>query len=180
MAERIVGLISCVMCAVPYLIMAKYDVNSQTPIHFWSGDTALGKVVKNVPAYNREMAELYKKYGFMYCLSGLGCLLFPPVGYGLLCLTIAGIVLVYRAYKKILKKYQNESSGAFPQITPAYRKAMTGFGLVFFIIFILLWLPLFFAGQNSPWLIISILGTVAEAIIGMAVYVLVIAKKTSN
>ena len=36
MVGRIVGLISCVMCAIPFLIIAVYNKGSKEPINFWS------------------------------------------------------------------------------------------------------------------------------------------------
>ncbi len=41
MVGRIVGFISCVMCATPFLIIAIYNKDSKEPINFWSGDTTL-------------------------------------------------------------------------------------------------------------------------------------------
>lgn len=38
MAEKIVGLISCLLCAVPFLIIGIFEKNSKEPITFWSGD----------------------------------------------------------------------------------------------------------------------------------------------
>ena len=41
MAEKIVGLISCLLCAVPFLIIGIFEKNSKEPITFWSGDKTL-------------------------------------------------------------------------------------------------------------------------------------------
>ncbi len=48
MFPRIVGLISCFMCAFPFLIIGIYDKDSKEPINFWAGDTTLKTKVKNV------------------------------------------------------------------------------------------------------------------------------------
>ena len=61
MVGRIIALVSCLMCAFPFFIIAAYNKNSREPITFWSGDTTLKAKVKNVQEYNREMAVLYKK-----------------------------------------------------------------------------------------------------------------------
>ena len=106
MVERIIGLVACLMCAVPFLIISKYDKNSREPINFWSGDTTLKKKVKNVSAYNEEMASLYKKCVIAFVLTGAGFLIWPILGVVLLCFDCTlGIYLVYRCYKKILGKY---------------------------------------------------------------------------
>lgn len=57
-----------------------------------------------------------------------------------------------------------------------YNKA-TGALLFFYgIVFILLGLPLL-AGQNSPYILLSIIGVAMETIVMMAIYFLVITKK---
>lgn len=57
-----------------------------------------------------------------------------------------------------------------------YNRALGKLFIVFGVLFVLLGLPML-AGQNSPWIVISILGAAAEAIGAMAVYVTVIEKK---
>lgn len=107
MVERIIGLISCLLCAVPFFIISKYDRNSREPINFWSGDKTLKKRVKNIPEYNREMADLYKKCAMAFCISGIGFLILPVVGLILICFDCTlGIYIVYRCYKKVLGKYE--------------------------------------------------------------------------
>ena len=51
----------------------------------------------------------------------------------------------------------------------AYNKALGKLFIGFGIVFILLGLPLL-AGQNSPWIILSIVGVMALAIASMAIY----------
>ena len=106
MAERIVGLVRCLLCAFPFLIIAVYDKGSNEPINFWSGDTSLKKKVKNVRDYNREMAQLYKKCAIAFLITGAGFVIYPIIGIVLICLDCTvGIYIVYRNYKKILKTY---------------------------------------------------------------------------
>ncbi len=106
MVGRIVGLVSCLMCAVPFLIISLYDRNSSEPIHFWSGDTSLKKKVKNIRDYNREMSELYKKCAIMFLVAGIGFIVYPAIGIILVCLnSTLGIYIMYRIYKKILHTY---------------------------------------------------------------------------
>lgn len=58
----------------------------------------------------------------------------------------------------------------------AYNKAVGILWIVFAVIFMLLGIPLL-AGDNSALLVITLLGTMAEVVMLMAVYVLVIEKK---
>lgn len=58
----------------------------------------------------------------------------------------------------------------------AYNRAVGKLWMVFGAVLILLGLPLL-DGQNSPYVIISMLGIMLEAIAAMAVYVIVIERK---
>lgn len=102
----IIGFISCIMCAVPFLIISVYNKDSREPINFWAGDTTLKSRVKNVHEYNIEMAALYKKCAIAFFISGIGCLINMFIGIILVCLDCTlGIYIVYREYKKILEMY---------------------------------------------------------------------------
>ena len=117
MAEKIVGLISCLLCAVPFLIIGIFEKNSKEPITFWSGDKTLKSKVKDVTAYNLEMGMLYQKCAFAFMLSGICCLI--SLGFGIVMLVLdctAGVYLMYRSYKK--------NSGTEFVIDSACRKAM--------------------------------------------------------
>lgn len=106
MVGRIVALVSCFMCAVPFLIIGIYNKDSKEPINFWSGDTTLKSKVKNVVEYNKEMAALYKKCAIVFLLTGIGFVIYPIIGILLLCFDCTlGIYIMYREYKRILKLY---------------------------------------------------------------------------
>lgn len=106
MVGKIICLVSCILCAVPFMIISKYDKNSSTPIGFWSGDTSLKDKVKNVKEYNVEMAALYKKCVYAFLLTGASFLIMPVIGYILVCFDCTiGIYIVWRCYKKILNRY---------------------------------------------------------------------------
>lgn len=105
MAEKIVGLISCLLCAVPFLIIGIFEKNSREPITFWSGDKTLKSKVKDVTAYNLEMGMLYQRCAFAFMLSGICCLI--SLGFGIVMLVLdctAGVYLMYRSYKRILER----------------------------------------------------------------------------
>lgn len=106
MIGGLIGFVACLMCAIPFFIISKYEKDSREPINFWSGDESLEKKVKNVKEYNREMAALYQKCAVAFLVAGLGCLFY--MGLGILILGLectVGIYLVYRKYKKILEQY---------------------------------------------------------------------------
>lgn len=58
----------------------------------------------------------------------------------------------------------------------SYNKALGRLFICFGVVFILLGLPLL-AGQNSPWIIMSIIGTMFLAIVAMGIYTMVIEPK---
>ena len=57
-----------------------------------------------------------------------------------------------------------------------YNAAVGKLFIIFGIVFILLGLPLL-AGQNSPWIFLSVLGALLECIAAMAVYTVVIEER---
>lgn len=106
MIGRIIALVSCLLCAIPFGIVSKYEKDSRDPVPFWSGDTSLKSKVTNVREYNREMCRLYQKCAIAFLLTGCSFLLSDLVGVVLLCFDCTiGIYLVYRGYKKILGRY---------------------------------------------------------------------------
>ena len=106
MAGRIISFIAYMLCAVPFWVIAKYNKNSKDPISFWSGDNSLKDKVKDIPAYNREMAAVYNKYAWTYAGAAVAGAVHPMAGVAVLAVACTvGIFLVYRAYKKILDKY---------------------------------------------------------------------------
>ncbi|MDD6057845.1 MAG: hypothetical protein PUB98_06265 [Clostridiales bacterium] len=57
-----------------------------------------------------------------------------------------------------------------------YNAAVAKLFCVFGMVFVLLGVPLL-AGQNSAWIFLSIIGTMAESITAMVIYTMVIEKK---
>ena len=105
MAGRIISFICYMLCAIPFWGIAKFGKDSKDPISFWSGDTSLKGKIKDVPAYNREMARVYTIYGWAYFAAAVGGAIHPIAGVVVLVLDLIAIIFVYRAYKKILSKY---------------------------------------------------------------------------
>lgn len=106
MIGALIGFISCLLCAVPFYIISKYDKDSITPISFWSGDTTLKDKVNDVRSYNYEMADLYRKCAIVFVISGILFFLHPIAGIiAIIFDCTLGVYLVYVVYKKILIKY---------------------------------------------------------------------------
>ena len=106
MVGRIITCVCILFTAAAFWAIAKFGKDGKDPISFWSGDNSLKGKVTDVPAYNREMAALYNRYGWAYAVAAAGSLVWLYLGLGILALDMTvGIFLVYRAYKKILSKY---------------------------------------------------------------------------
>lgn len=106
MVGRIIGLVCCLLCALPFFVMSIYNKDSDEPINFWSGDTSLKDKVKDVKGYNMEMARLYRNCAAFFLLDGILLIIIPIAGIVLLVLGCsAGIFLAYRVYKGILERY---------------------------------------------------------------------------
>lgn len=96
-------------------------------------------------------------------------------------LVISCAFILFGIYSFISKKEVAFSFWANAEVFPvnnvkAYNRAVGKLWCVFGIVLAALGLPLL-NGQNSPYILLSILGVMAEAIIAMAVYVTVIEKK---
>lgn len=86
-----------------------------------------------------------------------------------------GIYIFLSKKKKAFGFWANEDT--FPvENVRAYNRALGKLWIVFGMIFILLGLSLL-KGQNSLWILLSILGAMLEAIGCMVVYILVIERK---
>lgn len=106
MAGQIIGCISCVLCALPFLLIARYQPRSGEPIAFWSGDESLRDRVRDLPAYNRAMSRLFRRLGLSFLFSGMMMLVWDLAGLILLGLTCTvGIYLVWRGYRRALAAY---------------------------------------------------------------------------
>ena len=109
MPGRIIGCFSCIFCALPFFYIAWEGLQKNAaPLAFWAGDDTLKDKLADVPAYNAEMARLYRLYAIAFMLAGVFCLIFPPVGIALIVLnSTAGIYALYRSYRSIFRKYKN-------------------------------------------------------------------------
>lgn len=85
---------------------------------------------------------------------------------------------IYACYTKKTMPFGFWANAEPPQVkdVKAYNRAVGRLWCVFGIVFVLLGLPLL-TGQNTPYIVFSILGCMAETIGAMAVYVTVIEKK---
>lgn len=109
MSGRIIGMISCILCAVPFWIIGYYNKNSREPIPFWSGDKSLKEKVKDIQGYNAKMSRLYIRCALAFAAAGVICLIHLGLGISVLLLECTfGIYVVWRIYKNILQQHFDE------------------------------------------------------------------------
>ena len=78
--ERIIGAVCCLLCAFLWHRLS-CSRDSREPTGFWSGEEEKRKAtVRDVQAYNGEMARLYRKCSLACVLSGVLFLLLPSAG----------------------------------------------------------------------------------------------------
>lgn len=91
------------------------------------------------------------------------------------CFIIMGIYNFFSKKKSAFGFWANAKVFEVTDVK-AYNRALGKLWCVFGVVFALLGLPLLY-GQNSPYILLTILGAMLEAIAAMVVYVTVIEKK---
>ena len=114
--EAIFGGVLCLViswsCAVLFYGIGWWAQRKQTPMGFWSGMELKPEWVRDIPAYNRECAVMWKVYSIPYFLCGiLGLLGMFHTGFTvamvvlMVLATVPGLIPLIRHYKKIERKY---------------------------------------------------------------------------
>ena len=93
MGEKIIMIMSCLLCAIPFYTIAFLGKNSSTPITFWAGDNKLKNIVKDVKGYNLEMFKLYSFYATIFLFAGIAYIFHEPLG--LFILIFAATVVIF-------------------------------------------------------------------------------------
>ncbi|MBD5478747.1 MAG: hypothetical protein HDR14_05570 [Lachnospiraceae bacterium] len=91
------------------------------------------------------------------------------------CFVIMGIYNFFSKKKSAFGFWANAKVFEVTDVK-AYNRALGKLWCVFGVVFALLGLPLLY-GQNSPYILLTVLGAMLEAIAAMVVYVTVIEKK---
>ena len=105
MIGKIICCLCSVLCGLPFLYIGTYEKNNKEPISFWTGDASLSSKLKDIPSYNLKMAALYRKYSIAYFISAITYIISPIIGTIVLCISMLGIVIIYKYYKKYLELY---------------------------------------------------------------------------
>ncbi len=106
MAGRVIGLISCAFCAIPFLIIAASGRKSAEPLGFFSGGPSLVGRIRDVKAYNAAMARVYLITALVFFMTGLCYLALPFVATVLIVSeSTLGVLVLYLFYKRYLRRY---------------------------------------------------------------------------
>ena len=99
------------LCALPFFYIAWEGLQKNAaPIAFWAGDDTLKDKLADIPAYNAEMARLYRRYGASFALYGLLFLINSPIGIIAVCLECTvGLYLLFRSYQSILLRHSRSN-----------------------------------------------------------------------
>lgn len=108
-AETVAGMITVVICSVPYLIMGYVQKNSAEPVGFWTGKNPPPKeLVTDVTAYNRKHGRMWLCYGLGMIASFFGGMFFGDELAAFLFFggeALGGIVLMILYHNHLEKKY---------------------------------------------------------------------------
>lgn len=105
MQTKIIGLIVCLLCSTPWLLLA-LNKSSDEPIGFLKMDHSLKHIIGHLDLYNKEMSFMYIIYGTIYFPLALILCVYPFVGYFLLGLHLSvGLYFVNKRQKALVSKY---------------------------------------------------------------------------
>ena len=106
MGASIVMFVICTLCGGIFFSIGQWAQRSSKPMHFYSGTTVSPDEIRDIPAYNRENARMWKIYSLPYfgaAILGIRNPGLSAVLIGVACLP--GIIVLVSAYQRIYRKY---------------------------------------------------------------------------
>ena len=95
------------LCGALFFGIGVYAKRLQKPMWFWSGTEVNASEIKDVGAYNRANAAMWKCYGALFFLAAvLRFFGFWPAMIAFILAFTVGTPLLVVAYSKIYKKYK--------------------------------------------------------------------------
>ena len=105
MAEKVIMILCCVLCGLPFWILAAVGRKGKEPLNFWSGDESLKAKIEDVAAYNNAMGKMYFVYVSVFILSAVLAFFSMAVAVILLILNCTlGLFLIYKCYGRIVRR----------------------------------------------------------------------------
>ena len=107
MAEKIIMILCCVLCGLPFWLLATVGRKGKEPLNFWSGDDRLKAKIEDVAAYNHAMGKMYFVYGSLFILAAVLAVFSMAAAVVLLILNCTlGLFLIYKGYGRILRRFE--------------------------------------------------------------------------
>lgn len=104
MADRIIIVLSSLLCSGAFFLIGYLCSVSTTPVPFWTGsEQKLQNRVKDILGFNRTLGRAFRRFGLAWLLDAALGAAFPPAGLtgiGILC--TLGLYLLYRTYRNAL------------------------------------------------------------------------------
>lgn len=97
----------CWICAAVFFGIGSWAAHRRDPMHFWAGTTVPPEAIRDIPAYNRACARMWRVYGGVYVLAGVAALF--SMGCAGILITIAcvaGLPLLIVCYQRIYRRYK--------------------------------------------------------------------------
>ena len=93
-------------CGALFYAIGGHATHADYPVHFWSGDEIPKDRCLDIPAYNKELAHIWKIYSVPLFISGITFIWFPVISAVVMSLSICiGTIWLIKSYRKIEKKY---------------------------------------------------------------------------
>ena len=105
MAEKIIMILCCMLCGLPFWLLAAVGRKGKEPLNFWSGDDRLKAKIADVAAYNHAMGKMYFVYGSLFILAAVLAVFSMVAAVVLLILNCTlGLFLIYKGYGRIVRR----------------------------------------------------------------------------
>ncbi|MCL1992669.1 MAG: hypothetical protein FWG66_06960 [Spirochaetes bacterium] len=94
------------LAGVFFVLWALRVSKRKKPVAFGSGATVLPEEIKDIPAYNRAVARMWRLYGLCFFAGSLVALFSLEAGVIIMAaLGLPGVFVLYRTYRRIYDKY---------------------------------------------------------------------------
>ena len=116
--EMILGSIVLILCGFGcgglFSWIGSWAEKRKDPMNFWTGSVVDPKTIRDIPAYNKANARMWKRYAAPYWMTGwcgFACFVSYPIAtaVGILLIGLAstvGILWLICTYKRIEKQYK--------------------------------------------------------------------------
>lgn len=107
--DRVVWLMLTIPIGIFFIFFGIYAWKRKKPMWFWSGKEIKESEISDIPAYNRANGIMWLCFSAVFWLAAvLGVFNSEAAGIVIVIGSVAGIPLLYLAYRKIYFKYKSK------------------------------------------------------------------------